>query len=89
MFNIYDSNLLSWSKWQSEIEFIVVSNDLIIPIEVKASSKTRKAKSLDSYIYRYSPKIAYKICLSNYWKNLSRGFITLPMYLIWKVLRNL
>ena len=88
LFNIYDSNLLSWSKWESEIEFIVVKNDLIIPIEVKSSIKSKKAKSLDSYINRYSPQIAYKVSLANYWKNPSRGFITLPMYLIWKILKN-
>jgi hypothetical protein len=85
LFSIFDSDLTSWTKWQSEIEFIVVSEWNIIPLEVKSSAKSRKAKSLDSYIKRYNPKIAYKVSAQNYWYNKSKWFKTIPLYLIWKI----
>ena len=85
LFNIFDKDLISWSEWTSEIEFIINKWKYIIPIEVKSSEKYRKAKSLDSFIKRYSPKMAYKITMQNYFNNKERWYITLPMYLIWKL----
>jgi len=86
LFKNIDKDLLSWSEWNSEIEFLITDeNNNIIPIEVKSSRKSRRAKSLDSYITRYSPKYAYKISLQNYSKNKDRWFNVLPMYLVWKL----
>lgn len=85
LFNIFDKDLISWTEWTSEIEFLINIWEKIIPIEVKSSAKYRKAKSLDSFIKRYSPKIAYKLTMQNYSKNTDKWYITLPMYLVWKI----
>lgn len=83
LFCIFDNELNSFEKWQSEIEFIVQYQGNIIPLEVKSSSKSRKAKSLDSFISRYKPKFAYKLSTQNYWYN--KWYKTFPLYLIWKI----
>ncbi|MDQ7009339.1 MAG: AAA family ATPase [Candidatus Gracilibacteria bacterium] len=85
LFNIFDKDLISWTEGISEIEFLINIGGDIIPIEVKSSEKYRKAKSLDSFIKRYSPKIAYKFTMQNYSKNEDRGYSTLPMYLVGKI----
>lgn len=85
LFNIYDEDLISWQENTSEIEFLINDNENIIPIEVKSSEKYRKAKSLDSFINRYSPEKSYKITMQNYSINKEKKYITLPMYLIWKI----
>lgn len=46
-----------WEKNQAEVEFVTSSEHGVLPIEVKASHRTR-AKSLDSYIKRYRPSMA-------------------------------
>ncbi len=53
----FDKIIYSWSKNNSEIEFLIEHNEDIIPIEVKAGINT-KAKSLRVYIEKYSPKNA-------------------------------
>lgn len=85
LYNKTDDDLLSWTKWISEIEFVFEKNWEIIPIEVKSSKKSRKAKSLNSYVERYSPKAAFKLTGQNYWFNKEKNITTLPMYLIWKI----
>ena len=85
LYNKTDDELLSWTKWISEIEFIFEKDWEIIPIEVKSSKKSRRAKSLNSYIERYSPKTAFKLTWQNYWFNKEKNMTTLPMYLIWKI----
>lgn len=86
LFSITDKNLCTWTKWQSEIEFLFEKWEYIIPIEAKSSTKSRKARSLDSYIQKYNPKFAYKFTAQNYWKN--NWFETFPLYLIWRILKN-
>jgi hypothetical protein len=85
LFNIFDKDLISWAEWTSEIEFLINIWEKIIPIEVKSSEKYRKAKSLDSFIKRYSPKLAYKFTMQNYSENKEKWYTTLPMYLVWKL----
>jgi predicted AAA+ superfamily ATPase len=54
-------NLYSWAESKSEIEFLYVTAESeIIPVEVKSGSRT-KAKSLKSYIERYSPERTVKL----------------------------
>lgn len=85
LFYKIDDDLLSWVKWTSEIEFIFEKNWEIIPLEVKSSKKTRRAKSLNSYVNKYNPNFAYKLTLQNYWYNQEKNITILPMYLVWKI----
>jgi predicted AAA+ superfamily ATPase len=85
LFCLFDKDLTSWEKWQSEIEFIITIWNNIIPIEVKSSTKSRRAKSLNSYISKYKPKYAFKVTAQNIWYNLDKWYITIPLYLIWKI----
>lgn len=69
----------SWQTNQAEIEFLHISEDgSVIPIEVK-SGKQRRAKSLNSYIERYEPKMALKLAKTP--SRTIRGVInTCPLY---------
>ena len=85
-FSIFYENLYTWQRWKAEVEFLVNIWNYIIPVEAKSSEKSRRAKSLLSYINKYSPKYAYKFTAQNYWKN--NWFETFPLYLIWKVFKD-
>lgn len=50
----------------------------VIPIEVKSSERSRKAKSLDSFITRYKPNQAYKITDQNIGVTSGKVITTLP-----------
>jgi hypothetical protein len=52
------TEIYSWTERNSEIEIIIENKGNIIPIEVKSSLRT-KAKSLQQFILKYSPKTAY------------------------------
>ncbi len=54
----WHKSIYSWSRNSSEIEFLVESNEEIIPVEVKSGINT-KAKSLKIYIEKYSPARAF------------------------------
>lgn len=73
-----------WMEAQSEIEFLLTSNQGVLPVEIKASSRT-KAKSIDSFVKRYKPNIAYK--LGNYLPkfNAATKVQCLPLYLAWSL----
>ena len=47
-------NLYSWTERNSEIEFVIIKDNSIIPIEVKSGLRTQ-AKSLQQYIRKYAP----------------------------------
>lgn len=73
---------ISWMEGQSEVEFLIVKEGEIIPIEVKSGLRTR-AKSLASYIKKYRPKAAVKL-----WGGMPRYERTsklhsLPLYAAW------
>lgn len=76
-----DRELIAWKEGGSEIEFLVTCKDQIVPIEVKSSRRSRRAKSLDTYIRRYKPKWAYKLSGQNVGTS-TRGYMTVPLYLI-------
>jgi len=61
----------------SEIEFLIEKNVEVIPIEVKAGNNT--TVSLNRYIEKYKPTIAYKIIDGNV--GLIDNKLTLPHYL--------
>lgn len=85
LFAKMDRELISWQEGQSEIEFIITKGSEIIPVEVKSSQKSRRAKSLDSFIQKYNPRFAYKISSQNVGRS-DRGFVTLPHYLCFKLI---
>ncbi len=58
--NEISSQLFSWKEGSAEIEFLLVDDVGIIPVEVK-SGKNRRAKSLKVYQEKYSPIISLKL----------------------------
>ncbi len=62
-----------------EVDFLVDTGDAVIPIEVKAEVNLR-AKSLKTYIEKFSPDIAIRTSMADY-KQENR-LINLPLYAI-------
>lgn len=52
--------LYSWHGRESEIEFLRMIDDKVVPVEVKSGTNTR-SKSLAAYRDKYSPHLAIKI----------------------------
>ncbi len=86
IFAVTNGTLYSWQEGRAEIEFLLSLGKEPIPMEVKSSSRSRRAKSLDSYIQKYNPPIAYKLTGQNYGYNQKKKIVTLPLYLISKIL---
>ena len=87
LFAKLDQDLVSWEEGESEIEFLVTRGKNIIPIEAKSGTRSRRAKSLESYIKRYQPTVAYKVSPQNLTqKNDSGVLVHLPLYLCSKIL---
>ena len=74
----YNNRLYSWSKGRSEIEFILRSNEAIVPIEVKSGTRTR-AKSLAEFKKKYCPTLAIKLSGKNLKAESSQ--LNLPIYM--------
>ena len=62
-----------------EIDFVVDTGDLIVPIEVKASLNL-KAKSLKTYQEKFSPRVSIRTSMADYKKE--EWLINLPLYAI-------
>lgn len=69
----------------AEVDFVIESDQGIIPIEAKSGENTR-AKSLGVYRQKYSPEKAFKIS----WQEIRRQdeLINCPLYMMW-LLRDL
>ena len=80
-----NSDLYAWKEGNSEVEFLVLREANIYPLEVKSSKKSRAAKSLDTFISKYSPAAAYKATGQNMGFNKKRKMTTLPIYLVSKL----
>lgn len=85
LFSITNEELTSWQQGTAELEFIIANTAEIIPVEVKSSSKSRMAKSLDAYINRYAPKHAFKLSRQNFNFNSKRNITTIPVYCSYKL----
>jgi predicted AAA+ superfamily ATPase len=85
LFNQLNSDLFSWSEGTSEVEFIINQGKHLLPIEVKSSAKFSRTKSLNAYVERYKPTLAYKISLQNRGFEPVKKMLTLPIYLIGKL----
>ncbi|MCX6327567.1 MAG: ATP-binding protein [Bacteroidia bacterium] len=68
-----------WSAERStaEIDFVVQTNGLIIPIEVKAEENLQ-AKSLKVYMEKFSPSVSIRTSMSDFRKQ--EWMINLPLY---------
>jgi predicted AAA+ superfamily ATPase len=88
LFSQSNHSLYSWTEGQSEVEFLIINEGNIIPLEVKSSDRSVRAKSLDSYIARYSPQAAYKVSPQNRGYDVNRKMITMPIYLTGKLAKN-
>lgn len=49
-----DAQLYAWNERTSEIEFLLIKEDQIVPLEVKSGLRT-KSKSLQQFILKYHP----------------------------------
>lgn len=84
LYSIFDDDLFSWNEGAAELEFLVPYKNTIVPLEVKSSTRSRKSKSLDSYIKKYGPAPAFKLSAQNFGAG-NRGYATVPYYLISKI----
>jgi predicted AAA+ superfamily ATPase len=74
-----------WTEGSAEIEFLISREDQLIPVEVKSGRHTQ-AKSLASYIKRYSPKSAVKLHSGMIGYDAKNKIHTLPLYLAWDLM---
>lgn len=74
------NQLFYWtSRSDAEVDFLVESNQKIIPLEVK-SGTSRNIKSLQSYASKYSPEKVFRTSPRNLIQ--SDNFINIPLYAI-------
>ena len=66
-------------KGTAEVDFIIMREGKIIPVEVKAADNTR-AKSLDVYMKKYQPEYAIKISSKNF--GFENNIKSIPLYAI-------
>lgn len=76
-------NLFSWAGRNSEIEFLRVIDNKIVPVEVKSGLRT-KARSLSVYVDKYSPELRIKISALNLHRENHR-LHNYPIYLAGKI----
>ncbi len=79
------TSFYSWQESRAELEFLIVKDGDICPVEVKSSEKSTRAKSLESYSSRYHPETSYKLSLKNLGYNEDKKLISLPIYLSGKI----
>ena len=71
-------SLYYWTSGNSaEIDFVIQQGTYSIPIEVKSSDNV-KAKSLQTYIKKYSPKYSFRISAKNFGNE--NGIRSIPLY---------
>jgi uncharacterized protein len=75
--------LIYWeSKGSAEIDFIIVKEGHIIPVEVK-STQNVKAKSLAIYKEQYKPKYSIRISVKNF--GFENGIKSVPLYAVFLI----
>lgn len=65
----------------AEVDFLLYTNDGIIPVEVK-SGHAVKSKSLNIYIEKYNPKYAIRISTRNFGYSEDKKIKSIPLYAI-------
>lgn len=86
LYSYNNKDLISWQEANAELEFLHVDGKNIIPLEVKSAKRSRKAKSMNSFIKRYNPTNAYKISAQNFGHNATQKYTTIPLYCIKKLM---
>ena len=86
IFACQNQSCIAWQEGNAELEFLILKGKDIIPLEVKSVKRARKAKSLDSYINRYTPEVAYKLTAQNFGYNEKRKIFTIPLYCAHKII---
>lgn len=67
-----------------EIDFLIYTNDGIIPLEVKADNHT-KSKSLNSYIEKYKPSYAIRVSSKDFGYNATLKIKSVPLYAVFLI----
>ncbi|OGO86778.1 MAG: ATPase [Clostridiales bacterium GWE2_32_10] len=71
-------NIYYWeSNSKAEVDFVIQTDEAIIPIEVKANT-TNKSKSLDVFMERYKPDYAIRISAKNF--GYANKIKSVPLY---------
>lgn len=77
------ANDLRLNYWESnglaEVDFVLRMDDTAVPIEVKSADNVR-ARSLKSYIERYSPESAIRVSMKNF--GFENGIKSIPLYAV-------
>lgn len=71
----------------AEIDFLIYTNDGIIPIEVKSGTSTH-SKSLTMYIDKYKPKYAIRLSLKDFGYNPDTKIKSVPLYATFMIKNN-
>jgi len=79
-----NKQLYSWTERNSEIEYLSVVKENIIPVEVKAGSRTR-AKSLQQFLIKYKPERAVKISIRPLKIKDGQVIQNIPIYLTGRI----
>jgi predicted AAA+ superfamily ATPase len=78
--NTHRYNLYFWNSTnRAEIDFVLDTENGIIPVEVKASDNVR-SKSLSVYVERYKPAYAIRISARNF--GFSNNIKSVPLYAV-------
>ncbi|MDP3058671.1 MAG: DUF4143 domain-containing protein, partial [bacterium] len=67
------------SKSKAEVDFLMVLNGSVIPVEVKAAENNR-SRSLSVYTDRYKPEMAIRISSKNF--GFENGIKSVPLYAV-------
>lgn len=75
---INNHNLMYWESGnQAEVDFILYTDDGLIPLEVKANNNN-ESKRLKIYMNRYNPKYAIRISTKNF--GFENNIKSIPLY---------
>lgn len=75
-----DFELYYWtSDNKAEVDFIIYTDDGIIPVEVKAGNKIQ-SKSLNNYINRFKPKYGIRLSTKNF--GFENNIKSVPLYAV-------
>lgn len=79
--NINEYTQYYWKapKGTSEVDFIIMREGKIIPVEVKSTDNTR-AKSLETYMKKYKPEYAVKVSSKNF--SFENNIKNIPLYAV-------
>ncbi|MCK5757599.1 MAG: ATP-binding protein, partial [Clostridiales bacterium] len=76
-------DLVYWeSEGRAEIDFIIKTEQGIVPIEVKSSSNVR-SRSLSVFRNKYNPEICYRISEKNF--GFENGIKSIPLYAVFMI----